>query len=233
MPKGISKVILDRFAAQPPRPLSGAKSQRSGLATPLCRSLFFQARRRAAPRAQEPKGPKGAFGALWGDGPMGPFGVIPKPFRMEGHFESLGPKGSKIVSKLTICTIQAALGPKGYKMTPKLIIWNIWPALGPKWHQNYPFAPLNNTRQEVGAFKASLTNTLRGLGAFQASSTNPSEGCESFNQPFRGLWAFKASSTNPSEGPPWPPHGHPRLHPPGHPPWPAPWPPHADFRRLL
>ena len=32
-------------------------------------------------------GPKGAFGALWRDGPRGPFGVIPKPFRMEGHFE--------------------------------------------------------------------------------------------------------------------------------------------------
>ena len=45
---------------------------------------FFKARRRAAPRAQ---GPKGAFGTLWGDGPMGPFGVIPKPFRMEGHCE--------------------------------------------------------------------------------------------------------------------------------------------------
>ena len=27
-------IILDRVAAQPPRPLSGAKSQRSGLATP-------------------------------------------------------------------------------------------------------------------------------------------------------------------------------------------------------
>ena len=34
-----------------------------------------------------PKGPKAPQGALWGDGPMGPFGVIPKPFRMEGHFE--------------------------------------------------------------------------------------------------------------------------------------------------
>ena len=34
-----------------------------------------------------PRGPKGAFGALGGDGPMGPFGVIPKPFRMESHFE--------------------------------------------------------------------------------------------------------------------------------------------------
>ena len=34
-----------------------------------------------------PRGPKGAFGALWGDGPRGAFGVIPKPFRMESHFE--------------------------------------------------------------------------------------------------------------------------------------------------
>ena len=26
-------------------------------------------------------------GALGGNGPMGPFGVIPKPFRIESHFE--------------------------------------------------------------------------------------------------------------------------------------------------
>ena len=31
---------------------------------------------------------KGAFGALWGDGPMGPFGVIPKPFRMVSYSEA-------------------------------------------------------------------------------------------------------------------------------------------------
>ena len=80
----ISEQILDRVAAQPPRPLSGAKSQRSILATPLCRSLFFQVRRRAAPRAQGPRDPKGPKGPK---GPMGPFGVIPKPFRMESNFE--------------------------------------------------------------------------------------------------------------------------------------------------
>ena len=34
MQNEIAKVILDRVAAQPPRPLSGAKSQRSGLVTP-------------------------------------------------------------------------------------------------------------------------------------------------------------------------------------------------------
>ena len=54
-------------------------------------SLFFQARRRAAPRAQEPKGPKGpkgTFGALGEDGPMEPFGVIPKPFRMASYSEA-------------------------------------------------------------------------------------------------------------------------------------------------
>ena len=37
-----------------------------------------------------PRGPKGTQGRLrrpWGDGPIGPFGVIPKPFRMESHFE--------------------------------------------------------------------------------------------------------------------------------------------------
>ena len=86
MQKRIPKVIPDRFAAQPPRPLSGAKSLRSILATPLCRSLFFQARRRAAPRAQEPKGPKGPkapqrgprapsapFGGM---GPWGPLGLF-------------------------------------------------------------------------------------------------------------------------------------------------------------
>ena len=32
-------------------------------------------------------GPKGAIGAVWGDEPMGPFGVIPKPFSMESRFE--------------------------------------------------------------------------------------------------------------------------------------------------
>ena len=31
--------------------------------------------------------PKGAFGALLGNGPRGAFEVIPKPFRMESHFE--------------------------------------------------------------------------------------------------------------------------------------------------
>ena len=108
--------IPDRVAARPPRPLSGAKSQRSRLATPLCRYLFFQVRRRAAPRAQwprdpgrpmgpegdprggqgDPRGGKGTQGRLrrpWGSGPMGPFGgysaVIPngKPFRVEGYYE--------------------------------------------------------------------------------------------------------------------------------------------------
>ena len=71
MKNGTPKVIHDRVAAQPPRPLSGAKSQRSGLATPLFRSVFFQVRRRAAPRAQGPRVK----------------GVIPKPFRVENHPE--------------------------------------------------------------------------------------------------------------------------------------------------
>ena len=35
----------------------------------------------------DPRGPKGAFGALRGNGFMGPFGVIPKPFRTESRFE--------------------------------------------------------------------------------------------------------------------------------------------------
>ena len=32
--QNLQHIILDRVAAQPPRPLSGAKSQRSGLVTP-------------------------------------------------------------------------------------------------------------------------------------------------------------------------------------------------------
>ena len=38
----------------------------------------------------DPRGPKGTQGRLrrpWGDGAMGPFGVIPKPFPMESRFE--------------------------------------------------------------------------------------------------------------------------------------------------
>jgi len=38
---------------------------------------------------------KGAFGALWGDGPMGPFGVIPKPFRMASYSEA-SPNGKAV-----------------------------------------------------------------------------------------------------------------------------------------
>ena len=41
---------------------------------------FFQVRRRAAPRAQGPR-----EGAL--RGPLGALGVIPKPLRMDGHYE--------------------------------------------------------------------------------------------------------------------------------------------------
>ena len=52
----------------------------------------------------DPGGPKGAFGARWGEGGLGdpgggpkargigPLGVIPRPFRMEGHAK--GPKGA-------------------------------------------------------------------------------------------------------------------------------------------
>ena len=49
---------------------------------------------------RDPRGPKGTQGDArgskgtqgrlrrpWGDGPMGPFGVVPKPFRMESNFE--------------------------------------------------------------------------------------------------------------------------------------------------
>ena len=80
------QVIQDRVAAQPPRPLSGAKSQRSGLATPLCRSVFFQVRRRAAPRAQGPrvKGPFGPLGAIGGYSEAIPSGW---PLRADSHYE--------------------------------------------------------------------------------------------------------------------------------------------------
>ena len=90
--------ILDRVAAQPPRPLSGAKSQRSGLATPLCRSLFFSgspARSASGPGTQwAPRvGPFGPLGPL--RGPKGPLGLggyseaISNgwPLRMEGNFD--------------------------------------------------------------------------------------------------------------------------------------------------
>ena len=61
--------------------------------------MFFQVRRRAAPRAQGPNGPQGGGGA---SGPLGPFGAqVPFgdlggyseaisngwPLRMEGHFD--------------------------------------------------------------------------------------------------------------------------------------------------
>ena len=127
-------------------------------------SLFFQARRRAAPRAQEPKGPngpKGAFGALWGDGPMGPFGVIPKLFRMEkpfrvgGYYERKStPKPKKAVrekiiknsSKTDHVQHRGALWPE---MTPNATETAHLELLGglgsamcrndPKWYQNKPF----------------------------------------------------------------------------------------------
>ena len=44
--------------------------------------VFFQVRRRAAPRAQGPR-VKGPFG------PLGAIGVIPKPFRVDGHYERI------------------------------------------------------------------------------------------------------------------------------------------------
>ena len=104
-------------------------------------SLFFQARRRAAPRAQEPKGPKGpkgAFGALWGDGPMGPFGVIPKPFRMEGHFEWR-----------VITSILAGLAQKYVKVVlgsiiSKTLLGQARNALKLKWEQFGPASWFNN-----------------------------------------------------------------------------------------
>ena len=66
--QNLQNIILDRVAAQPPRPLSGAKSQRSGLITPKCRSLFFSgspARSASGPRAQG-KGALRGPRALWG-----------------------------------------------------------------------------------------------------------------------------------------------------------------------
>ena len=38
------------------------------------------------PKGGDKGTPKGAFGALWG--PMGPFGVVPKPFRMVSYSEA-------------------------------------------------------------------------------------------------------------------------------------------------
>jgi len=79
----IKNFILDRVAAQPPRPLSGAKSQRSELATPLYRSSFLvfsgsPARSASGPRA-------GALRAPWAPsgpkGPWGPWGLF------RSHFE--------------------------------------------------------------------------------------------------------------------------------------------------
>ena len=60
----------------------------------------------------DPRGPKGTQGRLrrpWGDGPMGPFGVIPKlfrmekPFRVEGYYERKPtPKPKKAVREKII-----------------------------------------------------------------------------------------------------------------------------------
>ena len=69
-------VIHDRFAAQPPRPLSGAKSQRSILATPLCRSFFSGSPARSASGPRDPKGPKGTQrDSLGAQGPQGGMGL--------------------------------------------------------------------------------------------------------------------------------------------------------------
>ena len=61
-------------------------SRRPYVASTRCRSLG-----RGGPEDQgDPRGPKGTQGRLrrpWGDGAMGPFGVIPKPFPMESRFE--------------------------------------------------------------------------------------------------------------------------------------------------
>ena len=76
---------------------------------------------------------------------MGPFGVIPKPFRVESHFEwrvlsksrswaALGskpcPKLIKIIPKLIIWSIWVALGRKGFEIILKLILWSIRAASG-------------------------------------------------------------------------------------------------------
>ena len=42
----------------------------------------------------DPRDPRAPSAPLGGGGPWGPLGVIPKPFRMEGHFERKGPKGA-------------------------------------------------------------------------------------------------------------------------------------------
>ena len=76
---------------------------------------------------------------------MGPFGVTPKPFRVESHFEwrvlsksrswaALGskpcPKLIKIIPKLIIWSIWVALGRKGFEIILKLILWSIRAASG-------------------------------------------------------------------------------------------------------
>ena len=83
------------------------------------------------------RGPKGTQGRLrrpWGDGPMGPFGVIPKLFRMESHFEwSLNCAGKRtLISRWGQIVPTSRNGPKWSNMVSKLTIWSIWATMGPK-----------------------------------------------------------------------------------------------------
>ena len=76
MEKGLPKSILDRVAAQPPRPESGAKSQRLDSQRNFDAPCFY---------AASPAGPWAPWaiweGAVWGEGrlggmgPLGPWGL--------------------------------------------------------------------------------------------------------------------------------------------------------------
>ena len=77
---------------------------------------------------------KGTQRGPWGDGPMGPFGVIPKLFRMESHFEwSLNCAGKRtLISRWGQIVPTSRNGPKWSNMVSKLTIWSIWATMGPK-----------------------------------------------------------------------------------------------------
>ena len=85
---------------------------------------FFQVRRRAAPRAQGPNGPQG-----WGpSGPLGPFGaqralgalgVIPKLFRVAGHYEW------KVISIGTPCRMEGHLDTWDLTYYTDVLYWPI------------------------------------------------------------------------------------------------------------
>ena len=76
--------------------------------------------------------------AAWGDGPVGPFGVIPKPFRMESisNGELLRKEAH---SEMKTVAVRNPPESKWSEIKAKLIILSIWATFGPKCFKDFPF----------------------------------------------------------------------------------------------